>query len=271
MSSPQGSPLSPLSWNITIAHLLGKELPYETHTQAFADDIVIIVQLKSRKDAEEKTNRLLKISNDWAVGKEITINNDKSQAMTIGKQYGTHPPILQIGSSRIKTVNEMKLLRVIIDNKLTFLPHLKYLNEKIAKITYNLNRTLNDDKSSKRELVRVMYKRGIERILTYAAPVWYTRKVTILRKLQAIQRLPLLMITKAFKITSNLSLNIMAKFPPVYLTIEKEIEQYGVVKEGKTFSCDDKLYTSNQIMKKYDLWTNHQQIKTELLSLPQKN
>lgn len=35
--------------------------------------------------------------------------------------------------------------------------------------------------------------------------------------------------------------------------MKKKIEQYGVLKEGKTFSCDDKRYTSNQIMKKYDL------------------
>lgn len=222
VGSQQGSPLSSLYWNITIADLLGKEFPYETHNQAFVDDIAIIVQFKSRKDAQEKTKRVLKITNDWVVSKGITINNDKSQAMIIGKQYGTHPPILQIGSSRIRTVNEIKLLAVIIDNKLTFLPHLKYLKEKIAKITYNLNRTLTDDKSSKRELLRVVYKRGIERILTYAAPVWYTRKVTIFRKLQAIQRLPLLMTTKAFKTTSNLYLNIMAKIPPVYLTIEKK-------------------------------------------------
>ncbi|KAH9377673.1 hypothetical protein HPB48_007745 [Haemaphysalis longicornis] len=76
------------------------------------------------------------------------------------------------------------------------------------------------------------------------------------------------MITKAFKTASNLSLNIMAKIPPVYLTIEKQIEQYGALKEGKTFSCDDKLYTSNQIMKKYNLWTDHPANKSGIVITP---
>lgn len=69
VGSQQGSPLSSLYWNITIADLLGKELPYETHNQAFVDDIAIIVQFKSRKDAQEKTKRVLKITNDWVVSK----------------------------------------------------------------------------------------------------------------------------------------------------------------------------------------------------------
>lgn len=80
------------------------------------------------------------------------------------------------------------------------------------------------DKNTSNRNLGLIYKRGIERMVTYASQVWYTRKVVIVRKLTSIQRLPLIMLTKAFKTTSNISLNVLAKIPPIYLTIEKESE-----------------------------------------------
>lgn len=73
----------------------------------------------------------------------------------------------------------MKILGVIIDNKLTFLSHLQYLKEKVADVTYKLSRTIKDDKNTNRNTLQLIYKRGIERMIAYASPVWYTRKVII--------------------------------------------------------------------------------------------
>lgn len=113
------------------------------------------------------------------------------------------------------------------------------------------------DKNTSNRNLDLIYKRGIERMVTYASQVWYTRKVVIVRKLTSIQRLPLIMLTKAFKTTSNISLNVLAKIPPIYLTIEKESEVYNIMKGNKDFVWHDKTFTGNEIMRKYDLWQHH--------------
>lgn len=257
VGSPQGSPLSPLFWNLTISGLLGIKVSYGTYIQAFADDLVVLVEFKARNEAEEKGNIVLKAIDQWARHHGIALNRDKSEFMIVGKQYGSHPPCIMFGKEKIRTVKEMKLLGVIIDNKLTFLPHLKYIKDKITEVTYHLNRTIKVDKTSSHKILQLIYKRGIERMITYASPVWYNRKVAIVRKLTSIQRLPLIMITKAFKTASNISLNVLAGIPPLYLTIEKENEQHRIFKENKGFTWKDEVFSGQRIMKKYDHWEEH--------------
>lgn len=264
VGSPQGSPLSPLYWNLTVAGLLETKFPDKTHVQAFADDIVVMIEFKARKEAEDKANEVLSNICKWSRQCHITLNNDKTEGIIFGKQYGSHPPSIKAGKDKVRIVNEMRILGVIFDNKLTFLPHLKYIKEKVTEVTYSLSKTIKEDKVEGRKLRQVLYKRGIERIIVYASPVWYTRKSIIVRKLRAIQRLPLLMITRAFKTTSNASLNILAKLPPLHLVIEKENEQHAIIKTGKSFKWEKEVFNQDQIMKKYDHWQNHPANKTGL-------
>lgn len=55
--------------------------------------------------------------NDWAYSRAMTSNNQESEVMIIGKQYGTHPPIVKVGNDKIRIVREMKILGVIFDNQ----------------------------------------------------------------------------------------------------------------------------------------------------------
>lgn len=49
----------------------------------------------------------------------------------MSKQYGSHPPIIKVGNDKVRIVNEIKILGVIFDNRLTFTSHLKYLKQKV--------------------------------------------------------------------------------------------------------------------------------------------
>nr|XP_054920821.1 uncharacterized protein LOC129381742 [Dermacentor andersoni] len=91
-------------------------------------------------------------------------------------------------------------------------------------LTYNLNRFTGKNRGIKGKQMREIYKRGIERIITYASPIWYRNTTTIVKKLTSIQRKPLLALTKAYKTVANTALNVLANIPPVNLRIEKEIE-----------------------------------------------
>lgn len=100
IGSPQGSPLSPLYWNITISDLLQRKFPSDTHIQAFADDVVIVLKFKSRKDAEEKAGKTVATIDEWSKEKGIAFNKDKSNYMIVGKQYTSHQPQIRIGMEK---------------------------------------------------------------------------------------------------------------------------------------------------------------------------
>ena len=53
---PQGSVNRPLLWNIMYDGVLRLQLPHETKTMGFADDIAIFSVVKTVREIEEKTN-----------------------------------------------------------------------------------------------------------------------------------------------------------------------------------------------------------------------
>lgn len=49
--------------------------------QAFADDILILVEFKAQKEAEEKVNKVLKVIYKWAQEARIVFKKDKYEYM----------------------------------------------------------------------------------------------------------------------------------------------------------------------------------------------
>lgn len=68
--------------------------------QASANDIVVVVEFKTREEAEEKASKAVKIMNDWAQSRCITLHNNQSEAMIIRRQYETRPPIVKVGNKK---------------------------------------------------------------------------------------------------------------------------------------------------------------------------
>lgn len=255
--SPQGSPLSPLLWNIMMSEILTKKYPEKVYVQAFADDLTIIVKGNSKRTLQEKANKTLNIIYNWGNAKNIEFNAMKTEFMILKGKYSKSPPVLKLGKEKIKMVQEMKILGVIIDEKLSFIPHLEYIKQKVIDLTINLNKFTGNNRGIKNKQLREIYIRGTERIITYAAPVWYKNIVTIGKRLKSIQRKPLLSITKAYKTVSNNALNVLANLPPVHLRIEKEIEMHNIINHEKEFLWKDKVFNSNNITNRIDKWQVH--------------
>lgn len=105
--------------------------------------------------------------------------------------------------------------------------------------------------------LRTLYIRAIERIIVYGSQIWYSKHSHITRKLQAIQRIPLVKICKAFRTIPNLTLQVVAKVPPIHLTIEREIEVYNINKGKNTFKWKGYSFTHNTIVDNIDKWETH--------------
>lgn len=98
----------------------------------------------------------------------------------------------------IKKEKLLKILGVIFGPGLTFLPHLEYVQGKVSKLNYNLAVFTGPDWGFTGKKLTDVYKKAIERIIVYAAPVWYSNHPHKIRKLRSMQRFLLLKITQAY-------------------------------------------------------------------------
>lgn len=77
IGSPQGSPLSPLLWNILLYGLLDAKFPPGVHIQAYADDTIIVVSGNQRREIEVTASLALEVVSSWARRVKVKLNADK--------------------------------------------------------------------------------------------------------------------------------------------------------------------------------------------------
>ncbi|XP_071036431.1 uncharacterized protein [Parasteatoda tepidariorum] len=71
----------------------------------------------------------------------------------------------------------------------------------------------------KPSILKLIYLRATERIILYAASVWYHNTVKINENLKSIRRISLINITKTYSTTSTKALQILAGVKPIHLKI----------------------------------------------------
>ena len=70
---------------------------------------------------------------------KLKVNVKKTKFMVIGSAIQTNIPIV-MKDELLDKVDEIKYLGIMIDNKLNFKSHLKYVEKKVSKKVYFLNR-----------------------------------------------------------------------------------------------------------------------------------
>lgn len=259
---PQGSPISPLLWNILISGLLNLKLPYPTHIQAYADDTILVITGKTRREIETIANITLEIISQWSTEHRLNLNYSKCYCMLIaaGKRLSQgRPPTVRINNHNLKYVTTLRLLGVVFDVNLSFIPHIEYLREKILKHTLKMTTFAKIHWGINQKQQKELYLRCIERYIVYGASIWWreTHNTHLLRKVISLQRIPLLNIARAYNTSSNLSLPILCNIPPIHITLKKEVKQFLIFQENKEIECNNQLYNKQNTEYMYDRWILH--------------
>ena len=119
---PQGSILGPLLFNIFINDLLIFLCDYNICN--FADDNTISACNSSINRIVEELNSGVDAALQWFKLNPMVANPDKFQVLVVGNKNGSFIN-LEINGCDIESTSTVKLLGVTLDNKLSFLPHVK--------------------------------------------------------------------------------------------------------------------------------------------------
>ncbi|XP_042909075.1 uncharacterized protein [Parasteatoda tepidariorum] len=117
----------------------------------------------------------------------------------------------------------LKYLGVVLDPRLSWIPHLEYLRTDIITFYDRLKQFSRATWGLSPNILKLIYLQAIEKKIIYGASVWYKNKVKINQKLLTIQRIPLLNITKCYSTTSTEALQILAGVIPIDLKIRATI------------------------------------------------
>jgi len=133
MGVPQGSVLSVTLVALKINSIV-KAISPGIECSLYVDDFLIVYRSKYIHIIECHLQRSLNMLSHWADTNGFKFSSSKTVCMHFCRLRSAHSnPELTLNGTLIPVVEQTKFLGVIFDNKLTFLPHIRYLKEKCVK------------------------------------------------------------------------------------------------------------------------------------------
>ncbi|KAG7304756.1 hypothetical protein JYU34_010112 [Plutella xylostella] len=233
----QGSIGGPTFWNIILDSLLHKLEAEGVYCQAFADDVALVFTGQAVNTLEESANKVLNGIVEWGTRNKLNFAPHKTNAMLLTKKMKYDLPQLSMAGTKINLVEEIKLLGLIIDRRLTFKAHITAQCKKAADIYKQLARAAKVTWGLNGEIVRTIYIAVVEPIMTYAASVWSEAVELEMNKKQlfSLQRGFAQKICKAYRTVSLTSALALSGLLPLDLRIQEAANLY---KSKKLLSTD---------------------------------
>ncbi|XP_045458125.1 uncharacterized protein LOC123668438 [Melitaea cinxia] len=231
----QGSTCGPILWNVILDELLELELPSGCRIQAFADDVLLIVAAKDPLSLQDTTNQALHAIVSWGRGVKLTFSPQKTQAIAFSDKAKNTD--IRMNSHSLHFQDDIKLLGVILDNKLRFNKHVTHVINKATALFHKLTLYCKPTWGAHPENIRTIYLQVIQPIVTYAAGIWghVVGRKYISRLLLSMQRRFALRAIKGFRTVSTNAALALAQFTPIDIKI-LEVNQIELAR--LTGNCD---------------------------------
>lgn len=136
-----------------------------------------------------------------------------------GKRLPNNDHIMLEGKE-IKIGRKLKYLGMILDSKMGFTEHFRYIQEKVRKALCRLMPNLRGPHENKKRL----YAYIVQSIVMYGTPIWYdsfAKNMAIQRPLQKIQRQIAVRIVSGYRTIAFEVTIILARTPPWDLVAKK--------------------------------------------------
>lgn len=213
---PQGSVLSPILYAI-YTHDLEFSIAGNVNVLQYADDLAIYVSGRSIFKLTYLLNNALKLLKTWLDQNALSLSVSKSCAVLFTKMRS--PPTFSIffDGQLIPSENEFKFLGLILDSKLTGLPHCYYASARCERLL-NILRCLSGVWWGAHPFnLRLLYNAIIRSILDYGAYFLEPCSLVAISKLDDIQSKSLRLIGGAMKSSPLNALQVECAEPPLKL------------------------------------------------------
>lgn len=181
---PQGSHLGPILFNIYINDLPNNfvsSTPY-----LFADDLKIARTIKTEADVLMMQYDLDRLCN-WCQVNGMELNVDKCFFLKFTRKNRSIASEYFIDGKALQEVDKIKDLGIIVDRKLTFLPHIDDIVKRSSRM---LGFIIRNSKIFKRSQTRItLYNALVRSLLEYCPVVWRPHYATHTLRIERVQKL----------------------------------------------------------------------------------
>ena len=127
MGVPQGSILGPPLFLLYI-----NDLPQASafQTVLFADNTCLFYKSKCMSTLQAAVNGEIKHANDWLMSNKLTLNCSKTKCMVLTRTHELQKIKINVVAGAIEKVNQVKYLRVLVDNQLKWQQQLDHVCKK---------------------------------------------------------------------------------------------------------------------------------------------
>lgn len=215
---PQGSVLGPLLWNVMYDGVLRLIFPKNVQIVGFADDIALVCVAKELHVAQTITNASIQIVRSWLRSMGLSLADHKTEAVLISSRMIRETIILNVGTCCVETKPFLKYLGVVIDTRLSFRDHLRYISDRASKTCLALSRIMPNTRGPK-YLRRKLLTSVVRSIILYASPIWSDalRFRSYVGLISPVYRLAALRVCSGFRTVSDEAAFVIAGMLPIDL------------------------------------------------------
>eukprot|EP00102_Acyrthosiphon_pisum_P020599 XP_016657809.1 PREDICTED: uncharacterized protein LOC100574938 [Acyrthosiphon pisum] len=118
---------------------------YDTleHSSSFKPRIVLVVGVaRTGQLLEDAVNPTLEAIDGWMSSRGLELAHHKSEAVLLTKRRAFVPPRLVVGGHHIELAKKLRYLGIILDQRLTFAPHVETVAERASRSAVSLARLM---------------------------------------------------------------------------------------------------------------------------------
>ena len=187
MGVPQGSILSVTLFSVKINNIVKSVCP-GVECFLYVDDFCICYRSKHMHTIERQLQLVLNNLSKWSSENGFKFSKTKTKCMHFRQSRKLHlDPELTLDGVQIEVVPEFKLLGLLFDSKLSFIPHINYLSNKCHKALNLLQVVSSLDWGTDRKVLLRLYRTLVRSKLDYGCIVYGSALQSYLRKLDSIQ------------------------------------------------------------------------------------
>lgn len=240
---PQGSSISVTLFLVTINDIFNS-IQSPIKSTLFADDCNIYCKGENIKTTVALLQTALKSLSQWSSVTGLKFSPTKTQGIIFNyKNKNDTLHHLYLNNSKIEYTERIRILGMIFDSKLSWVPHLKNLKTE-CKNRMKIIKTLSHNTwGSETHSLLTIYKSLILSKIDYGSLIYYSANSNILRIIDPIHNEGIRLSIGAFRTSPVPSILCIAGEPPLQIRRNKEVLKYAAKKKNLEHHMASQIFT----------------------------